>query len=389
MNTPSREEIKQLMTKHGGVYISMFLPADKGPEEIQKRRISLVQQVKEVEHHLQGEYASLVAAPKKLLKPVYALLDDEKLWQSSGDSLALLLTQDEFHCYRIPFECQELVVMTDHFDLKPLLPLLNADQHFFLLGLSQNAVRLFDGTPFDLTAMPLPDTVPQDLAHSLGHEERENLLQYDSSGSGNLVGKGGRRAVVFHGQGVGIDDAKDDVLRYFRQIDRGLHGLFHQQHAPLVLASVEFLQPIYREANSYPHLIEPAIVGNPDKMNAQTLLQQAWPLVEPYVLKTQYEALERYQANTHADWTSANSSEIVPAAYYGKVSDLFVALDLELWGTFESNTHTVQVHQKRVWGDDDLLELAARQTLLHGGHVYGMKQQEMPEQTLLAAIFRF
>ena len=59
MKIPSKEEIKVLMGKHSDVCISMFLPSHKGGVEIQQRRISLLQQVKEAEHRLQLEHPLL------------------------------------------------------------------------------------------------------------------------------------------------------------------------------------------------------------------------------------------------------------------------------------------------------------------------------------------
>ncbi len=78
-----------------------------------------------------------------------------------------------------------------------------------------------------------PAAVPENLAQALKYDEPENEIRYHSSASGAQVGKGGRHAVIFHGQGVGIDDSKDRLLRYFQQIDRGLRDVLHDETAPL------------------------------------------------------------------------------------------------------------------------------------------------------------
>ena len=86
---------------------------------------------------------------------------------------------------------------------------------------------------------------------------------------------------------------------------------------------------------------------------------------------------------------SSESSEIVPAASYGRVARLFVAVDEEQWGTFDAATDTLRIHQQAEPGDEDLLDLAATQTLLHGGSVYAVEQAQMPVKAPLAAVFRF
>ena len=40
---------------------------------------------------------------------------------------------------------------------------------------------------------------------------------------------------------MGVDERKDELLRYFQHIDRGLHALLREETAPLVLAGVEYL----------------------------------------------------------------------------------------------------------------------------------------------------
>ena len=79
----------------------------------------------------------------------------------------------------------------------------------------------------------------------------------------------------------------------------------------------------------------------------------------------------------------------MPAAYYGRVESLFVAVDQEQWGSFDPATETLQIHEQGEPGDEDLLDLAATQTLLHGGAVYAVEQAQMPTGVPLAAVFRY
>src|SRR5690242_4678346 len=103
--------------------------------------------------------------------------------------------------------------------------------------------------------------------------------------------KGGRRATIFHGQGVGTDDEKGQLLHFFQQIDRGLHPLFANEQAPLILAGVAYLFPLYREANPYAHLIEEGVPGNPDLTSLETLHKQGWTIAAPFFLRRRQEAM--------------------------------------------------------------------------------------------------
>jgi len=89
-------------------------------------------------------------------------------------------------------------------------------------------------------------------------------------------------------------------------------------------------------------------------------------------------------------WLASDAiEEALPAAFYGRVESLFVALDQEQWGRFDPATNTLALHTEAESGDVDLLDVAAIQTLLHGGKVYAVERTEMPGDSLVAAVFRY
>jgi len=385
----SKESLQTLMEMQDGPCISLMMPTDRTGVERQQDQLSIRRLIREVESLVIAQWHLHSAQVEDLLEPIRALLENEQFWLHASDGLAIFRSRKVFRAYRLPDHFKEQVVVSTHFYLKPLLPLLTYDGRFYILALSQNALRLLESTHYIVTELKLPAQVPTSLADFLRFEERENDLQSHGSASVGTMGKGGRHPTIFHGQGVGIDEAKDDILRYFQHINRGLHELLKDETAPLVLAGVEFLFPIYREANTYPHLLEQGIAGNPDRLKAEPLREKAWAVVEPAVLQAQQEAAAQYRDFASTERASSNSSEIVPAAYYGRVASLFVSVDQEQWGTFDPATATLQIHQQAEPGDEDLLDLAATQTLLHGGSVYAVEQAQMPAEAPLAAVFRY
>jgi len=388
MDKLSKKEIKSLLEKHEGLCVSVFLPTSIGGLESQQDELRLRHQIRDTENRLLLENLRSTEI-EKLLEPLHALLEDGAFWLHTIDGLAIFRTAEMFHCYRLPYSFKEQVVVSDHFYLKPLLPFLATGGHFYILALSQNMIRLLEGTRFDIQELKLPETVPANLVEALKYEEAENEVSFYSSSSGALVGKGGRKAAIFYGQGVGHDDSKDHLLRYFQQIDRGLHELLRDENAPLVLASVEYLLPIYQQANTYPHLLHQGVPGNPDKLSSGAIHAKAWEVVEPYFQQVQEKTATQYRDNVGAAQTSNDIRQIMPAAYYGQIGSLFVAIDQELWGHFDPASNTIHVHKEARFRDDDLLDEAATQTILHGGSVYAVEQSKIPGETALAAVFRY
>lgn len=112
-------------------------------------------------------------------------------------------------------------------------------------------------------------------------------------------------------------------------------------------------------------------------------------IVAPRFREAQREAAARYHHLAGTGQTSTDPSEVVPAACFGRVEVLFVAIGSRLWGVFDPGTAGVSVHEGAESGDGDLLDLAAVQTLLNSGTVYALDPEEMPDGATVAALFRY
>ncbi len=377
-----REDLERLLEKPIGPCVSIFVPTHQAGAETQQDPIRLKNLLSEAREGLLARGLRSAEADW-ILEPAERLLEDGIFWRHQSDGLAVFLSPGVSRCYRLPLNFKELVVVADYYHPKPVLPLLVGDGQFYVLALSQNEVRLLRATRRSAGDVNLPNA-PENLADALKYDDTEKQLQFHTGTSGRRGG----RAAIFHGHGAD-NDPKDDILRYFRRIDRGVQGLLKGSRAPLVLAGVDYLLPIYREASTYSHLADGGIAGNPEGLSAEELRKRAWSVVRPLFSEAQQEAAARYERAAGTEQASTDLSEIVPAAYFGRVDLLFVALDSQRWGTFDPGTAKVSLHEEAASGDGDLLDLAAIRTLLSGGTVYGLDHQEMPNGASVASVFRY
>jgi hypothetical protein len=288
----------------------------------------------------------------------------------------------------LPLELQELVIVSERFHIKPLIPLFTGDARFYVLALSQNEVRLLQGTRYSVDHVDL-EKVPDSLNEALKWNDPERRLQWHTR-TGSTTD--GRRAAIYHGHGVAsADDPKDYIRRYFRQIDDGVRHLLRDERAPLVSAGVDHVLSLYREANKYQRLLEEAIVGNPEELSAEELHRQAWVIVQPHFQRAREEAAAQYRrlAVAESGLASNEVQEIVPAAYHGRVDTLFTALRSQHWGLFDVDRNTLVLHKEAKPGDEDLLDFAAAHTLLNAGTVYAVEAGKVPDGGPLAAVFRY
>jgi len=385
MNLLTRNDLTELMEKQDELCVSIYLPTFRAGVETQQGHIRLKNMVRDAETRLiDGGMRSPEA--KRFLAPVRELISDNQFWQHQRDGLAIFLASDMFYYYLLPMQVNELLQINQRFHLKPLLPLLSGDGLFYVLALSQNDVRVLKCTRASVKELEI-DTIPHSLAEAMKYDDPERQLQ---SHTNTLPGTNDKAASTFHGHGVGKDDSKDNILRFFRLIDRGLHELLRKEKAPLVLVGVEFLFSIYKEANTYAYLTEGGIPGNPEELSAEDLQTLAWPVVEHYFHKAEQEALSYYGPYKGTGLTTHDIEEAAVAAYNGKVEILFLADSVEeKWGRFDPQSTQVYLHPEAGSDDEDILDFTAIQTIINGGSVYLLDRSQLPEGEALAALFRY
>lgn len=386
-----QDALEQLMAVEGNLCLSVYMPTYRRGADVQQNPIRFKNLLRQVEEEL-IENGLRRPEAEKMLAEARTLQEDYNFWQHQMDGLALFTTHESFEYFRLPLHFEEMVLVADRFHVKPLLPLFIDNGRFYILALSQNDVRLLRGTRDSVAEIDLQD-VPQSLAEALWFDDPEKQLQHHTSavpsaGEGTTGGTG-RGPAIFHGHGVGDGEAeKERLLRYFHRVDDGLSDLLSAQQAPLILAGVAYLFPIYHEANSYQYLMDEGIPGNPDELSGDELHHQAWQIVAPHFREVYDEAIAHYKNLSATERVSSSLDEIVPAAHYGRVHALFAPLHTEQWGTFNQETGMAEPHAQRERGDVDLLDLAAVQTLRNSGTVFAVEEGEIPDGATIAAIFR-
>jgi hypothetical protein len=378
METLSRDELRALVERPQEIGVSIYMPSHR-TGDIEQDPIRLKNLLREAEAQLVDNGISISCAGG-LLQPARQLLTDSHFWQHQGDGLAVFISPRIFRYYRLPYGFEELVVVTGRFHIKPLLPLFSEDGVFYILAISQNRVRLLQCTRYHVRELT-PESVPLNLGEALKYDQPEKQHQFHTTGPGGLL--------ISHGHGVSKDYDKVNILRYFQQVDRGLHEVLREEHSPLIVAAVDYLHPIYREANTYHYLLVERIEGNPDGWSEEALREQAWAIAQPYFERSRAVALEEYAEAITKGLATNDLKQSVLAAHDGRVSTLFVATGVQQWGQFDPERRKVHVYKERKPGVQDLLDFVTANTLIKGGNVYAVEREQVPGGTPVAALLRY
>jgi hypothetical protein len=295
----------------------------------------------------------------------YLAAGQAAFWQQTGSGLAAFLCPGWAKLYRLPLSLTDRVVVGPRFHVKPLLPCVGDNGRFFVLALSANKARLLEGTAQTVRRVEVPG-LPQGVAGARPAHDADEPLNLHT----HHAGEGRGMEAVFHGQGVGVDDRKDELLHYCQAVDRALAPILNGGATPLVLAAVEYVAAIYRRANRYPHLAEAVVAGSPDRRSDRDLRDRAWPLVAPQFRTAGERAVAQYRQLAGTGRTVAGAVDVVRAARRGELDTVLVAAGAEAWGRYDLATDAVDEYPAYRPGATDLADLAAAYALGRGRHVH-------------------
>ncbi|MFP4497448.1 MAG: hypothetical protein ACLFQV_04495 [Vulcanimicrobiota bacterium] len=377
------EELDQLMDMKSEPSVTVYMSSLVDKSDPNYNRTHFKNLLREVEKRLPGDYSKEYYS-SKLLKPAWELLEDSPYWNFMDQGFAMFLTPNYFQCYLLPINVQDLVTVSGHFHLKPLLELLSQNQDFYLLTISQNGNSFYKGNIFGVQEVKI-DSMPASMAEVLRFDVPEESVQFHTSET-HRIGQG---KAIYHGQGIHFSDHKKDVKRYFDEINQALHNYMKNRKAPLILAGVDWLIPVYEDANTYKNLYHEYIRGNPEELTATDLHHKCRELLKPIVSEAKEKAMENFNNKINSDLTSKDLEEIVASAFFGKIDTLFVRVGEQVWGTFDSQKPGITIEEGQTYENQDLLDFAAVHTHRNGGRIFPIQPEELFEDSPVAAEFRF
>lgn len=273
-NLPSERQFKELRAVDAPFCLTIYAPRIGSPGAVDPNRVELKNLLKQAEVALSSAGVT-PADVKKTLRPARELLQAQTFWPVRYESLALFMRPGFFRYYRIPDDATPyLLTVEQGFNLGPLRAAMDDNQRYYLLALSHKGVSLYRGDHYQIEQLR-PRHFPVDLKQALGIDEFPHWYETHTIAPAS----DGKGSEAYHGQYNISQTDKQMLLEFFRQIDRRLRTLLRKEPAPLLLAGVNYLLPIYRRANTYADLRPGGITGNVSRMDLDTLRERAWRLV--------------------------------------------------------------------------------------------------------------
>lgn len=381
----SKEQLSELASCNSTHCISVFMPTHPSGVEKneQKDAIAFKNILQQISYKLRQQDVDQ-GTIEALLKPGYDLLRQNEFWLNLSYGLGFFISKDEFRYVKLPYQPKEEMMVNTSYYLSPLIPLITSTDYFYLLVVSKKQAKLFRADQFGMVHIPIPE-MPNGIDDVVHFEEKDDqkLFRTDTSGAG-----GGAN---YHGIGSGKPDEKANIAMYFDEVDETLwKAVLNNENAPLLLAGVEYLIPIYRSVAKYKYIHDEALTGSYEHVDANTLYTQAVDKMSAYFKERHTKALAMYGNQSATALTSSIPDDVIPAAYYSRVWHLFVRKGQHLWGKFDELNNVLELHAEQQPGDEDMIDKAIIRTILNAGEVHLLSSAEMPvADATIAALMRY
>jgi hypothetical protein len=384
MNTFDKDYAAGLLDNCAPPCLSLYQPTHRHYPDNRQDPIRFRNLVKALEGSLLQKFPKDEIQP--LLEPLLALAGDRDFWNHTLDGLAVLCARDMFRVYRLQRPVAELAVVADSFHRKPLLRILQSADRYHVLGLSRQAIKLFEGNRDTLDEIEPAPGVPRTIVQALGEELTEPHQTVASYGG---VGRG--RAPMHHGHGGKESEVDIDAERFFRAVDRAVLEHHSQPSGlPLILAALPEHHHMFHDVSHNPLLIPESIDIHPDALSSSDELRlRAWQLMEPRYLARLAALVEEFGNARSAGLGDDDLAQVAKAVVGGRVATLLIEARREIHGRINAATGTIELDNVTHPEIGDVLDDLGALALKMGGQVVIVPTERMPTKTGIAAIYRY
>ena len=388
MNKITQSSIESLLQQRGEAMLTIYLPTHRHPippyiQEDQTRYKNLIREGRDRWKKAVGSKSA-----NHMYRQLETNIDDLAFWQDTTESMAIFASVDHVEIYHLPIECQEYISVGSSYDVTPLLVTVALNQPYYLLVLAMHNTKLLQGDTYEL--------LPAEIGFPTSPEDALHIDEMFSGSNTVRSPQGGRPGTSDvsqpHGQGDSREAGREERLQYFRIIDSTIAGSPHIDHAlPVLVAGTDSEVGDYKALSQLPRVMQTSLQGNYTATPMQDLHALSWPIVNNNVVREETMAtLIQFQSLRGTQKSSDNIEEVWNAARTGRVATLLIGMIRITTDSINSvvNTAVPIIGFAEDYEKNQIAQLA-QEVAAHGGEIRGVDSELMPEQSMVAAIYRY
>jgi hypothetical protein len=311
---------------------------------------------------------------ERLLEPLYDAARNLHTIPPEAEGLAMFRSFAMSGIFPTTLPVQDYVAVSDSFHLKPILPMIQKQNIFYVITLTQSSMTLYSG---DATGFKQLKTYTMD-------EEGGKLRSLTARLSRRAIrGRNSRYPVLSY-------QSPERLSAFFKGAQGDMIARIQRSQGPVVTVGSAYLRRMFASACKMPNLLKDGINFRYSQGNHAVLHRKALALVEEYFNSRALVLSNQYLALLAKGRASNKMDAIVESIFMGRVSHILIAKDRALFGRLDRGAGRVINLKQNVdpIGDDVLCDLA-QEVILRGGNAHVIPQNMMPTPSPVAALYRW
>lgn len=390
MRTISSDIVKELVTtnaaSHAQPAVTIYAPMhiSISPSQLSQNQIRLKNLTTQAIDTIIKQYGEDNALAKELAAWLDATYNNVAFWESQTPGLLLCARAGDIRWFNLPIDTDEYMAVDETFHLAPIVAMLNENHSYYILTVTQQHPKLFQGDMYDLHFSNVE--LPMSVQIALGIDERNQKTENQGSARGTSLRTGG-----FNGRGGARNPREEDRMKFFRIIDRVICEKT-EPSTPLILAGIEAETVEYRHISKHPHILKGIIAGSHADMDMDALHERAMAIIHTELVQPAHRsAIQEYEelAGTNPSRTTQDIKTIQTATEAGRVEKLLAPLENQTTDTIRDNRQPITKICLPEGEDSRQLNRLAMKIWQMSGTIVSLTPNEMPRGAALAARLRY
>lgn len=296
-------------------------------------------------------------------REVWPVLDKIKLAEAeinhdyNLESLAIFANSETVQVIKLPVPATDRVVISDRFEIRPLLKALQQEEHYYILTIARQKIRLLEAYNDNLIREVSNDDFPfTNRYYTTDHAKQ----QQDAFG----------------------DDLQKE---YFNVADKQFKKYYYENPLPLILLGDTKSIAYYKDQMDIKNIVTGTAAGSYDDTPAHEILKITFPLVQQRMTDKQLAYLNAINEAQSKQRVLTDLGDIFRAAEAGSAETLYLEKNYFFNGKLEEGTITASDEP----GTEDLTLILIDTILNKGGKVLFMDENTLSDYQGIVLVTRF
>ncbi len=360
----NRADLQTIQSYQGYPSLTITLPTHRTSPDNKQDPIRVRNLVTQMTNRLLEEFSRREVEP--LLKALDELVNEID-YRYTLDGLVIFVNQDVAQKHYLPFTLPERVIIDENFFTRDLVFALNRSPRYWVLALSEQPTRLFEGVRGDL------------------EEVRYGAFPMTHGGPGGAT-------TLPSDPAVNASLYRDEHHRaFFRNVDNELTAILAKDPLPIALVGVDRYLSFFSEVARNADKVIASLRGNHDTTSAHELGKLIWPPVKEALAAQRKQVLDELDAAIGAQRCASTIGEVWRLAHEGRGAVLIVEEDFHYPARVAADGMGLEPIETPTDPTDldDAVDEVIEIVLAKGGRVVFVDDGTLPQHDQIALILRY